>query len=344
MTEEADVGGRDLERRVLSLERALEAALSVQKAESGGSRSPWTSPLLLTITTGLLGIFGALVANYWQSQSEYALEQERNESSLILKAIETGNPEAASKNLLFLLDLGLIRDKMGKIAQLRSTPQNAPVLPASGQGAAVRLSEPARVIFFRSYRREFGALPAATEANLRALFDYVEKDNSLNSLRKVAYILATIKHETQGTFEPREETGSPEELEQRYGNRPNLGNTSPGDGYRFRGRGYLLFTGRTNYDKYNKLLGFGGTPDDLIEHPERALDPVIAYRMSSAMMGEILDKYVTASGYDHLQLRRRVYGGLTGLDQIRADTVRFEKVLTEALAAPDRPGGRTSDP
>ncbi|MFL6846695.1 MAG: hypothetical protein ACJ8ER_17655 [Allosphingosinicella sp.] len=336
MSEEAREAGLDLERRVQLLERAQAAALTMNRADSGDSRSTWTSPLLLTVTTGLLGIFGALVANYWQAKSDYRLEQERNQSSLILKAIETGNPEAASKNLLFLLDLGLIQDRTGKIAQLRAAPQNAPVLPASGQGAAVKLSEPGMEVFFRSYRREFGALSPSSEANLRALFDYVAKDNSLNSLRKVAYVLATIKDETQGTFEPREEVGSPEELERKYGNRASLGNSHPGDGYRYRGRGYILFTGRANYAKSNQLLGLGGTPDDLVEHPERALDPVIAYRMASEGMREMLDKYVTASGYDHVQLRRGVFGGLDNLAQIRADTGRFEKVLTEALAASRR--------
>jgi predicted chitinase len=59
------------------------------------------------------------------------------------------------------------------------------------------------------------------------------------------------------------------------GDRPKvaarLGNTQKGDGARYRGRGYVQLTGRSNYRKAGKLVG-----SDLEGNPDLALDPAIA--------------------------------------------------------------------
>src|SRR3990172_6590028 len=60
------------------------------------------SPLILAVITGIIGLIGAGVANVLQTLSNLQLERQKFESSLMLKAIETGKPEAAAKNLLFL--------------------------------------------------------------------------------------------------------------------------------------------------------------------------------------------------------------------------------------------------
>ena len=40
----------------------------------------------------------------------------------------------------------------------------------------------------------------------------------------------------------------------RYDGRKDLGNVQPGDGARFKGRGFIQLTGRANYEKYGKRL------------------------------------------------------------------------------------------
>lgn len=59
--------------------------------------------------------------------------------------------------------------------------------------------------------------------------------------------------------------------------RRNLGNTEPGDGYRYRGRGPFQLTGRGNYAQIGKDVGA-----DLANHPELVNDPVIGPKTAVA--------------------------------------------------------------
>lgn len=67
---------------------------------------------------------------------------------------------------------------------------------------------------------------------------------------QIAYILATARHES-GNFVYYEEIASGSA----YEGRDDLGNTQPGDGIRFKGRGLVQVTGRRNYQLYSQILG-----------------------------------------------------------------------------------------
>jgi putative chitinase len=60
-----------------------------------------------------------------------------------------------------------------------------------------------------------------------------------------------------------------------YAGRLGNGPEASGDGWRFRGSGYLQLTGRSNYDAMSKLLGL-----DLVGHPEWVRDPASAARVA----------------------------------------------------------------
>ena len=60
-----------------------------------------------------------------------------------------------------------------------------------------------------------------------------------------------------------------------YENARDLGNTQPGDGVRFRGRGFVQITGRASYTYWSHRLGV-----DLVGHPELASRPDVAAKIA----------------------------------------------------------------
>ena len=304
------------------------------------SKSPAASPLTLAIITGIIGLIGAGVANVLQTRSSQQLERQKFESSLMLKAIETGKPEAAAKNLLFLVKVGLINDASGKIASLESKPEDAPVLPvAPGAVVPVPRTASAAQAFFEKYGEQFEPLNDDGKAVLTKLFSLIEKDKTMTDVRLVAYTLATIKWETGNTFKPTTEPGTDEELEKRYGSGTaagrSLGNTEPGDGSRYKGRGYLQLTGKRNYQRVNEMLGLAGTDSDLVKYPEKVLDPEIAYRVTGAMMtlGLVTNKklgdFINSQNTDYTNARKIV--GLGNAEEIATSAKKFEQILRESV-------------
>lgn len=104
----------------------------------------------------------------------------------------------------------------------------------------------------------------------------------------VAYALATTWHETAATMQPVKEYGGAAYFRRMYdkdGNRPHvakvLGNTMPGDGVLFAGRGYVQLTGRTNYERAGKATGY-----PLVGNPDLAMRPDIAAEILRAGMLE----------------------------------------------------------
>jgi len=97
---------------------------------------------------------------------------------------------------------------------------------------------------------------------------------------ELGYDLATSFHETAATMQPIEERGARSYFDKyEPGTKLGkvLGNTHPGDGYRFKGAGDVQNTGRRNArfasERLNAVFGLGV---DLEAHPEMRLDPTIS--------------------------------------------------------------------
>ncbi len=194
--------------------------------------------------------------------------------------------------------------------------------------------------FFNGYRSIYGKLSQLQVSGLDNLLGYIEIDNDVNDLRWAAYMLATVKHECADTFQPITEKGAKSYFDKYDAGTSlgkQLGNTVKGDGYTFRGRGYVQITGRANYQKMSTNLGLTGD-DDLVLHPEHALHPNVAYRIMSYGMrmgsftGKKLADYIKAGGADYRNARR-IINGLDKTDLIKGYAVSFETVLTNSLIA-----------
>lgn len=142
--------------------------------------------------------------------------------------------------------------------------------------------------------------------------------------RRAAF-LAQIGHETGG-LRWIEEIWGPTKAQRRYEGREDLGNTQPGDGYRFRGRGLIQTTGRANYEALTGRLDSLRCPD-FQTNPDALLRPRWA-ALSAADYWLRKNLNTPADSGDFLTLTRRINGGTNGWDDRR----RRLKLAKAALA------------
>ena len=110
-----------------------------------------------------------------------------------------------------------------------------------------------------------------------------------------------------------------------YGNRMGNGTESSGDGYKFRGRGALQLTGRSNYVSFAEYLG----KPEILLRPEMVADE---YAFESAMfffdknkLWDICDKGVNNNTI--LKLTKRINGGTNGLEHRTVLTNKYYKLI-----------------
>ena len=146
-----------------------------------------------------------------------------------------------------------------------------------------------------------------------AAFDLTDAD-------MVATALGTIRAETEG-FVPIAEL--PSHFNTLPGQPPfsaydgRLGNAQPGDGARFRGRGFVQLTGRANYEKYGKVLDI-----PLADNPDCACAPEVAACLLAAYLDANKTALSRALAQDDLKAARKVVnGGSHGLERF-SDTFR----------------------
>ena len=146
-----------------------------------------------------------------------------------------------------------------------------------------------------------------------------------------AYLLATAKHETADTMQPITEYGGRKYFDKYDTGRlaAALGNTpaADGDGYLYRGRGYVQVTGRANYRKAGLALGL-----DLLHNPDIALQPTVAAQIlvrgcvEGWFTGKKLSDYLPGD----YRNARRVVNGTDRADLIAGYARQFENAIVAA--------------
>lgn len=144
-------------------------------------------------------------------------------------------------------------------------------------------------------------VPVATAKLEASLAEVAMLEFDIATQARAAAFLAQVLHESGG-LRYFEEIASGAA----YEGRRDLGNTQRGDGRRFKGRGPIQLTGRSNYSWASKALGI-----DLIAHPQRAAEHKIGWRIAglywkSRGLNELADRG------DFQQITRRINGGFNG--------------------------------
>lgn len=125
----------------------------------------------------------------------------------------------------------------------------------------------------------------------------------LDTTERAAMFLAQILHES-GHLRYTEELASG----QRYEFRADLGNTQPGDGKKYKGRGLIQVTGRSNYEQMGRAMAL-----DLINHPEILTTPPNAVLSACTwwdLRGAKLNPLADAGNVE--RVTKIINGGLNG--------------------------------
>jgi len=84
-----------------------------------------------------------------------------------------------------------------------------------------------------------------------------------------------------------------------------MGNTSPGDGYKYRGRGFIQITGKDMYIRVGKLIG-----EDLVGNPDLANKPEIAAKIVPAFFQlKMKERKLKLEDFENIDVVNTTVGG-----------------------------------
>ncbi|WP_308005668.1 glycoside hydrolase family 19 [uncultured Haemophilus sp.] len=172
-------------------------------------------------------------------------------------------------------------------------------------------------------------LNSQSENNLRRLVKgiidyYSQSDYEKCNIPRLAYMLATIRVESYNWrkrifFGILEEDISYEKAEVDYGcgltaRRASVARKNgcriDGDGYKYRGRGFVQITWRINYEKFNGINGidFGLEPEKIMDFDTLIKVTVDGMEKGLFVKGETLSKHINAEKKDYKSARRIING------------------------------------
>ncbi len=159
----------------------------------------------------------------------------------------------------------------------------------------------------------------------------------INTPERVAMFMAQVGHESGGLkrreenlnysaqrltqvfpkyfrdVDPNDYARNPEKIANRvYGNRMGNGDEESGDGYRYRGRGFIQLTGKNNYQAFANAMGM--TLDEAVEYLETAEGAA----MSAAWFWDMRGLNADADRGDVVAVTKKINGGTIGLHERQA--------------------------
>ncbi len=176
-----------------------------------------------------------------------------------------------------------------------------------------------------SYESLFGEkLDREQHDGFLRLVRFIATDEAVTDLRRAAYMLATVRHETAFTWQPVREFG--------LGDSRPYGVPDSEHGEAYYGRGYVQLTWKENYERAGRALG-----RDFVGNPDKTLDPETAYQILSRGMhegwftGKALDDYISGTKTDYVNARR-IVNGTDKAEEIASEARKFETLLRRERA------------
>jgi predicted chitinase len=166
------------------------------------------------------------------------------------------------------------------------------------------------------------AVSALGDKESRALLTKEAESQGIKG-KELAAFLAQCSHESGG-FRYLSEIWGPTAAQLSYEGRRGLGNVQKGDGYLFRGRGYIGLTGRSNYREAGAKLGLPLEKDpDLVEKPEIAAKTSVLFWKTYVQP--------TVSNWDDVTaITKVINGGYNGLDDRKMRYAAFKQSMNLA--------------
>jgi putative chitinase len=142
---------------------------------------------------------------------------------------------------------------------------------------------------------------------------------------QIAAIMAQCAHES-GNFQFLTELGA-DSYFQKYEGRRDLGNTQPGDGLKYKGRGFIQITGRDLYTQAGAYLGI-----DLVNQPQLAADPATAAKLVLFFFFQFKKSRTAGVDWsDVTAVTRIVNGGTNGLPDRVAKFSAYQQKYTNGI-------------
>lgn len=138
----------------------------------------------------------------------------------------------------------------------------------------------------------------------------------LDTSLRLAHFMGQCAHESGG-FRYMEEIASG----QAYEGRKDLGNVVPGDGKRYKGRGPIQLTGRSNYRAFGREVGI-----DFESHPEIIAFPSIGL-MAAVRYWNSRNLNALADADDLVAITRKINGGTNGLEDRKVQTAKAKGLI-----------------
>lgn len=125
----------------------------------------------------------------------------------------------------------------------------------------------------------------------------------ITTVPRIRHFLSQTAHESGGGRYKKELASG-----EAYNGRTDLGNTSPGDGPRYKGAGYIQLTGKYNYSRLSKYLNDPRVMEGVDYVAENLPFTSAGYWWMDNRMNDLID-----GGADVLAVTKRVNGGTNGL-------------------------------